>query len=54
MALRHRCSRGPALVLVCALVVFAGAAAASEPGMVRIAGGSFTMGSDRGLADERP
>jgi formylglycine-generating enzyme required for sulfatase activity len=27
---------------------------ASEPDMARIAGGAFTMGSDRGLADERP
>jgi len=27
---------------------------ASESGMVRLPGGSFTMGSDQGLADERP
>jgi iron(II)-dependent oxidoreductase len=27
---------------------------AAETGMVRIAGGTFVMGSDRGLADERP
>ncbi len=40
-----------------AVVLFvglAGVALASEPGMVRIPGGSFVMGSDRGLADERP
>jgi iron(II)-dependent oxidoreductase len=29
-------------------------AVASEPGMVRIAGGTFSMGSERGLPDERP
>jgi formylglycine-generating enzyme required for sulfatase activity len=37
------------LVLPLAHEVFA-----SEPGMVRLSGGSFTMGSDKGLADERP
>lgn len=31
-----------------------GGAHAFEPGMVRIAGGTFTMGSERGLPDERP
>jgi formylglycine-generating enzyme required for sulfatase activity len=30
------------------------ASAAAEPGMVRLAGGAFTMGSADGLADERP
>jgi len=34
--------------------VIGGVALASEPNMARIAGGTFTMGSDRGLADERP
>ncbi len=42
----------------CALLVLATAAAtgaaAAEPGMVRIAGGAFTMGSAHGPADERP
>jgi iron(II)-dependent oxidoreductase len=37
-----------------AVAALTGGALASEPGMARIAGGSFTMGSDRGLADERP
>ncbi len=32
----------------------AGAVTASETGMVRLTGGTFTMGSDRGLPDERP
>jgi formylglycine-generating enzyme required for sulfatase activity len=36
------------------LAVASGAVSASEPGMIRIPGGSLTMGSDRGLADERP
>jgi iron(II)-dependent oxidoreductase len=31
-----------------------GGALASESGMARIEGGTFTMGSERGLADERP
>jgi iron(II)-dependent oxidoreductase len=34
--------------------LIAGHAVASEPGMVRIAGGTFNMGSERGLPDERP
>ena len=34
--------------------MLAGHALASEPDMARIAGGAFTMGSERGLADERP
>jgi formylglycine-generating enzyme required for sulfatase activity len=34
--------------------LWAGGALASEPDMARIAGNTFTMGSDRGLADERP
>jgi formylglycine-generating enzyme required for sulfatase activity len=37
-----------------AAVLWVGAALASEPDMARIAGGAFTMGSDRGVADERP
>jgi iron(II)-dependent oxidoreductase len=42
-------------VFFCLAAAFAGGAAlAFEPGMVRIAGGTFTMGSERGLPDERP
>ena len=37
-----------------AAVLWVGAALASEPDMARIVGGAFTMGSDRGLTDERP
>jgi iron(II)-dependent oxidoreductase len=45
--------RGHALAwLVAALCT--GHAFASEPGMARITGGTFSMGSERGLADERP
>jgi formylglycine-generating enzyme required for sulfatase activity len=39
---------------VAALVGTAGAAIASDADMVRLPGGAFTMGSDRGPADERP
>jgi iron(II)-dependent oxidoreductase len=43
------------LFLACLFAaVFTGNALASEAGMVRILGGTFTMGSDRGLPDERP
>jgi formylglycine-generating enzyme required for sulfatase activity len=38
-------------LLACILAI---PASASEPDMVRLPGGTFTMGSDRGLADERP
>ena len=37
-----------------AMIAGCAVAWAQEPGMVRIPGGSFVMGSDRGLADERP
>lgn len=40
--------------LIASLAVAVCGAAAAEPAMVRIAGGSFMMGSERGLADERP
>jgi iron(II)-dependent oxidoreductase len=36
------------------VLLAAGPARAAEPGMVRIAGGTFTMGSASGLPDERP
>src|SRR5829696_5374025 len=39
--------------LVLAAVILA-VPAGAETDMVRLAGGTFTMGSDRGLADERP
>jgi formylglycine-generating enzyme required for sulfatase activity len=43
------------LFLACLFAaVFTGNALASEAGMVRIPGGTFIMGSDRGLPDERP
>jgi iron(II)-dependent oxidoreductase len=41
-------------LLFAAVVAAAVAARAAEPDMVRLAGGTFTMGSERGLADERP
>jgi iron(II)-dependent oxidoreductase len=40
--------------MLAAGVLLASAARANEPDMARIAGGTFTMGSERGLADERP
>jgi formylglycine-generating enzyme required for sulfatase activity len=43
--------------LIAAVVVWmasALAAAATGPDMALMAGGAFTMGSDSGLADERP
>jgi formylglycine-generating enzyme required for sulfatase activity len=48
----RRAWRHGAAALIAGLV--ATGAFASEPGMVRLPGGTFTMGSDRGLADERP
>jgi iron(II)-dependent oxidoreductase len=45
------------IFLAAILVLLAGGitgAMAAEPGMVRIPGGTFVMGSSRGLADERP
>jgi formylglycine-generating enzyme required for sulfatase activity len=45
--------RRPVLVWFAALL-WAGNALASEPDMARIAAGTFSMGSDRGPADERP
>jgi formylglycine-generating enzyme required for sulfatase activity len=36
------------------LIAAIAAGEASEAGMVRLPGGTFTMGSERGLADERP
>jgi iron(II)-dependent oxidoreductase len=39
---------------ICLLIAFAGTAHAQHTGMARIEGGPFRMGSDRGLADERP
>lgn len=41
-------------VAYAALLVASPAAVATESGMARIDGGSFTMGSETGLADERP
>jgi iron(II)-dependent oxidoreductase len=40
--------------MVASLVGSTAAAIAAEPDMVRIPGGTFVMGSSRGLADERP
>jgi formylglycine-generating enzyme required for sulfatase activity len=41
-------------ILISIAVGAFGSAMGSEPGMVRIAGGTFIMGSNDGLADERP
>jgi formylglycine-generating enzyme required for sulfatase activity len=49
----HRMARTLILAWLFAAVFFVDALA-SEPDMVRIGGGTFIMGSDRGLADERP
>jgi formylglycine-generating enzyme required for sulfatase activity len=45
--------RGALCVTALAVAAVAAPALAND-GMVRIAGGAFTMGSERGLADERP
>ncbi|HYI05217.1 MAG TPA: SUMF1/EgtB/PvdO family nonheme iron enzyme, partial [Reyranella sp.] len=36
------------------LALLTAVAAASEPDLVRLPGATFTMGSDKGLPDERP
>jgi iron(II)-dependent oxidoreductase len=50
MAIKSKAGSGLAILAVLMVV----AAAASEPDMVRLPGGAFTMGSDKGLPDERP
>jgi iron(II)-dependent oxidoreductase len=40
--------------LLAALVAFPAGLSAAEADMARIGGGAFTMGNERGLADERP
>lgn len=42
------------LIHIATTLLVAATAAASAPGMVRIEGGTFTMGSERGARDERP
>jgi formylglycine-generating enzyme required for sulfatase activity len=53
---RLRCAaqRIPSALLVALLLGMAEPCLAADGDMVRLAGGTFTMGSDRGLADERP
>jgi iron(II)-dependent oxidoreductase len=46
--------RGHVALCFAALAVAAAPAAHPDDGMVRIAGGTFMMGSERGLADEQP
>jgi formylglycine-generating enzyme required for sulfatase activity len=43
-----------ARALTAATALAAGLALAQDPGMVRIPAGSYTLGSERGLSDERP
>jgi iron(II)-dependent oxidoreductase len=50
--MRLRCLAGAVLLLI-AMAVTAGAAVAQSD-MVRLDGGTFSMGSERGLPDERP
>ena len=52
--LRGATLRIPAALLVALLLGMARPCLAADGDMVRLAGGTFTMGSDRGLADERP